>query len=132
MTSSETLYTNLKKSKSDTFSYALKILKNGLDTETNKSAASLSVNIGSLLDPKEYQGLAHFCEHMLSMGTKKFPDENDFGNFLSKNSGDSNAYTSEDITNYHFNVSNNAFEEALERFADFFVSSLFSENSVNK
>ena len=138
MTSSETLYTNLKKSKSDTFSYALKILKNDLkvlmisDTETNKSAASLSVNIGSLLDPKEYQGLAHFCEHMLSMGTKKFPDENDFGNFLSKNSGDSNAYTSEDITNYHFNVSNNAFEEALERFADFFVSSLFSENSVNK
>ena len=92
----------------------------------------MSVNIGSLLDPKEYQGLAHFCEHMLSMGTKKFPDENDFGNFLSKNSGDSNAYTSEDITNYHFNVSNNAFEEALERFADFFVSSLFSENSVNK
>ena len=79
MSSDQTLYTNLKKSKSDKRNYTLKILKNGMkcllisDPETTKSAASMVVNIGSLLDPKEYQGLAHFCEHMLFMGTKKYP-----------------------------------------------------------
>ena len=134
----QTLYTNLKKSKSDTLTYTLKILKNGMkcllisDPETTKSAASMSVNIGSLLDPKEYQGLAHFCEHMLSMGTKKYPLENEYNNFLNKNSGDSNASTSEDITNYYYDVSNEAFEESLDKFSQFFISSLFSENSVNK
>jgi len=35
------------------------------------SAASLSVHIGSMTDPWEMQGLAHFLEHMLFMGTKK-------------------------------------------------------------
>ena len=34
------------------------------DPSTDKSAASLDVNIGSMCDPKELQGLAHFCEHM--------------------------------------------------------------------
>ena len=138
MSSTQTLYTNLKKSKSDNLTYTLKILKNGMkcllisDPESNKSAASMVVNIGSLLDPKEYQGLAHFCEHMLFMGTKKYPSENEFYEFLNKNSGDSNAYTSEDITNYYYEISNEAFEESLDLFSQFFISSLFSENSVNK
>ena len=34
------------------------------DPSTDKSAASLDVNIGSMSDPKELPGLAHFCEHM--------------------------------------------------------------------
>lgn len=41
------------------------------DPETDISAASLSVNVGSMSDPWEIQGLAHFLEHMLFMGTKK-------------------------------------------------------------
>jgi len=39
------------------------------DKETKKSSASLSVHVGSGIDPKEFLGLAHFCEHMLFMGT---------------------------------------------------------------
>ncbi|OTF71911.1 hypothetical protein BLA29_014779 [Euroglyphus maynei] len=41
------------------------------DPETDISAASLSVHVGSMSDPWETQGLAHFLEHMLFMGTKK-------------------------------------------------------------
>jgi insulysin len=36
----------------------------------------LRVNSGSLKDPVEFQGLAHFCEHMLFLGTEKYKDEN--------------------------------------------------------
>jgi hypothetical protein len=53
------------------------ILENGMkcllisDPTTDRSAAAVDVNIGYLLDPKEFPGLAHFCEHMLFMGSKK-------------------------------------------------------------
>jgi len=38
-------------------------------------------------------GLAHFLEHMLFLGSKKFPVPDEYRNFLSQNSGFSNAYT---------------------------------------
>src|SRR5690606_36124055 len=41
------------------------------DPETDISAASLTVHVGSMSDPLELQGLPHFLEHMLFMGTKK-------------------------------------------------------------
>ena len=98
------LITDLEKSKSDTLNYAIKILPNGLkilfisDPDANKSSASLGVNIGNLVDELDVPGLAHFCEHLLLMGTEKYPSENDYPEFLSKNSGVSNAYTSTDRT----------------------------------
>jgi len=30
------------------------------DVEADKSSVTLSVEVGSLMDPREYQGLAHF------------------------------------------------------------------------
>ena len=39
------------------------------DPETEKSAASLDVNVGSALDPRPLHGTAHFLEHMLFIGT---------------------------------------------------------------
>lgn len=34
--------------------------------------------VGSFKDPNDAQGLAHYLEHMLFMGTAKYPDENDY------------------------------------------------------
>ena len=51
------------------------------------------VGIGSLSDPKNMQGLSHYLEHMLFMGSAAFPDENDYDAYLSKSGGASNAYT---------------------------------------
>ena len=42
----------------------------------------MSVGIGSLKDPEEAQGLAHYLEHMLFMGTEKYPDENEYSNVV--------------------------------------------------
>ena len=132
------LITDLEKSKSDTLNYAIKILSNGLkilfisDPDANKSSASLGVNIGNLVDGLDVPGLAHFCEHLLFMGTEKYPSENDFAEYLSKNSGRSNAHTSSDKTVYMFEVSNEGFEGALDRFAQFFICPLFNEGSVER
>lgn len=46
------------------------------------AAASLSVKVGSFSDPADIPGLAHFLEHMVFMGSKNFPQENAFDEFL--------------------------------------------------
>lgn len=72
------------KSKSDKRLYKLIRLDNKLqcllisDKEADKSAASLDVKVGCALDPKPLYGTAHFLEHMLFMGTKKYPKENEY------------------------------------------------------
>jgi insulysin len=40
------------------------------DPEADKAAAAMDVNVGSWGDPAQFEGLAHFCEHMLFMGTR--------------------------------------------------------------
>ena len=50
-----------------------------------KSSASLAVMAGSMQNPDEHLGLAHFLEHMLFLGTKEYPKVGDYENFLNKN-----------------------------------------------
>lgn len=113
-------------------------LKNGLDVllvydpEVHRSAASLSVGVGSLYDPPEKMGLAHYLEHMLFLGTEKFPEAGSYKKYLGENSGSSNAYTGGDITNYFFEVSHGAFEGALDRFSDFFKAPLFDKKYAER
>ncbi|HJM84696.1 MAG TPA: insulinase family protein, partial [Candidatus Marinimicrobia bacterium] len=87
---------------------------------------------------KDAQGLAHFLEHLLFLGTEKYPDVEDYKMYLSNNGGYSNAYTAEDHTNYLFEVIHEAYEGALDRFAQFFIAPAFNpdyttreQNAVN-
>jgi len=100
------------------------------DNETQHSAAALDVKSGSLNDPDEWPGLAHFCEHMLFLGTKKYPIENSYSTFIQNHGGDKNAYTSATDTNFFFSISNEAFPEALDRFSQFFKEPLFNEDAT--
>ncbi|WP_113906970.1 insulinase family protein [Aliidiomarina celeris] len=122
----------------DTRDYREITLENGLrvilvtDRETEKSAAALAVGVGSLQNPDDQQGLAHFLEHMLFLGTEKYPDPDEYSEFMSRHGGSQNAYTDDNVTNYMFEVNNNALPEALDRFADFFKAPLFTPEYVEK
>uniref|UniRef100_A0A8C4NB61 Insulin-degrading enzyme n=2 Tax=Eptatretus burgeri TaxID=7764 RepID=A0A8C4NB61_EPTBU len=106
-------------------------LSNGLrvllvsDSSTDKASAAMDVHIGSLSDPDDIPGLAHFCEHMLFLGTKKYPQENEYSEFLSQHAGSSNAFTNGEHTNFFFDVSKEHLEGALDRFSQFFLCPLF-------
>ena len=108
-------------------------LGNGLDIllisdpDVHRSAAALSVGVGHLHDPEEKQGFAHYLEHMLFLGTKRYPEVGSFKKFLDEHSGGSNAYTSGAITNYFFQISHEGFDIALHRFSDFFKAPLFDK-----
>ena len=126
--------------KPDTFDYSFKVinLDNGLKAvcvncpDSIKGVCSMSVRVGTYQDPIGYEGLAHFCEHMLFMGTKKFPNENEYEEYLTKNNGFSNAYTDSESTNYYFTVNETALEGAVDRFSDFFKHPLFKEDGVKR
>ena len=113
-------------------------LENGLDVflvsdpDVHRSAAALSVGIGHLHDPKEKQGLAHYLEHMLFLGTQKYPEVGSYKKYLDEHSGASNAYTAGNMTNYFFQVSHEGFDESLDRFSDFFKAPLFDKTYAER
>ncbi len=74
------------------------------DETIDKASVSVAIKVGSISDPIEYQGLAHFLEHMLFLGSKKYPKENYFQDKLKCNGGNSNAFTSTYETVYYFSV----------------------------
>ncbi|MDP7316892.1 MAG: insulinase family protein, partial [SAR324 cluster bacterium] len=114
------------------------LLPNGLkvmlvsDPTLHHGSASLVVGVGSMADPPERQGLTHFLEHMLFLGTKKYPDAGSYQEFIATHDGFSNAYTAETLTNYFFEVSGDHLEEALDRFSQFFVAPLFNSALVER
>ena len=113
-------------------------LENGLDVflvsdpDVHRSAAALSVGIGHLHDPKQKQGLAHYLEHMLFLGTQKYPEVGSYKKYLDEHSGASNAYTAGNMTNYFFQVSHEGFDESLDRFSDFFKAPLFDKTYAER
>ncbi len=102
------------------------------DPAADKSAAALDVQVGSLFDPPQAQGLAHFLEHMLFLGTRKYPAEDEYQSFLAKHGGMSNAFTADNHTCYFFNVAPEYLEGALDRFGQFFISPLFTQSATER
>ncbi len=130
--------TEIVKSPNDDREYRFLELDNQLkvllisDDKADKSAAALTVYRGSYDDPVDRLGLAHFLEHMLFIGTEKYPEPDAYFKYVQSHGGSSNAYTATDHTNYFFDVKPDAFREGLDRFAQFFISPLFSKEYVER
>ena len=82
-------------------------------------------------DPRSHAGTAHFLEHMLFMGTQKYKDVDAYMNFVATHGGGTNAYTTSDHTCYFFDI-HNELEEAVDRFAQFFINPLLLGEYVEK
>ncbi len=130
--------TTIIKSQNDMREYRYIELDNGLkvmlisDPDADFSAASLDVYVGSSNDPEDRQGLAHFLEHMLFLGTEKYPEADAYDKFLKDNGGRHNAYTSLQHTNYYFDIKPESLDSALDRFAQFFIFPLLDESYVER
>jgi len=102
------------------------------DPETDQAAAAMDVRVGQFQDPSDRQGLAHFLEHMLFLGTEKYPNSDEYGRYLSTHGGYSNAYTSHEDTNYFFTVNKDHLDGALDRFSQFFIAPTFDPQFVKR
>ena len=134
----QTVDNPISKSPNDVRDYLAFKLENRLqvlvisDPQADKAAAALSVAVGSGSDPKEREGLAHFLEHMLFLGTEKYPEAGAYQRFISEHGGSHNAYTAFDETNYFFDVNADDLEPTLDQFAQFFIAPLFSAEYVER
>ena len=138
MNSFEVLEQSITKSPNDTRQYQVIRLANQLqvllisDPDLENSAASLSVPIGSMHNPENQLGLAHYLEHMLFLGSQKYPVINEYSKFMSQNGGYTNAYTAQDATVYGFEVNDSALPEALDRLGDVMRAPLLDEKYAEK
>ena len=134
----EPLSEEVRKSQGDDREYKAVTLSNGLrvlliqDPTANLAAAAMDVHVGSTSDPENIQGLAHFCEHMSFLGTKKYPKEAEFSEFLSSHGGSTNAYTDQEDTVYYFDINSDFLNDGLDRFSQFFISPTFSQDGTDR
>ncbi|MDD9340692.1 MAG: pitrilysin [Providencia heimbachae] len=114
----------ISKSESDPREYKAIKLHNDMtvllvsDPKATKSLAAVSLPVGSIENPDSQLGLAHYLEHMVLMGSKKYPEPSSFSEFLQKHGGSHNASTAPHRTAYYFEVENGALQAATDRLAD--------------
>ncbi len=125
-------------SPNDKKQYRYITLPNGLrillvhDENAQKSAAALAVKVGHFDDPYHREGLAHYLEHMLFLGTQKYPSIGEFQSFISQHGGKNNAWTGTEHTCFFFDIISTSFAEALDRFSQFFIAPLFNQEALEK
>jgi len=114
----------IRKSEKDNRQYQAVRLDNGMtvllvsDPQAVKSLSALVVPVGSLEDPNDHLGLAHYLEHMTLMGSKKYPEPDSLSEFLKKHGGSHNASTATYRTAFYLEVENDALEGAVDRLSD--------------
>jgi len=100
--------------------------------DSDKAAASMNVSVGSGDDPADREGLSHFLEHMLFLGTEEYPDPGEYQQFIKSHGGSHNAFTAFQDTNYFFDIQAEFLSDALDRFAEQFSAPLFTPELVDR
>jgi zinc protease len=115
------------------FKAAEKTLPNGLKVIVvptgfpNLVSLQIPVQTGSRneIEPGK-SGFAHFFEHMMFRGTKQYPPDV-YNTIITRAGARQNAYTSDDVTNYHVTFAKEDLEKILEIEADRFKSLSYDE-----
>ena len=108
---------NILKSDSDRRDYKYIELDNKLkvilvkDKLSMSCGALLNINVGSVQDT--LPGMAHFLEHMVFMGSEKYPDQNNFMESVFKSGGITKAMTGDTHTTYYFTIETNKYLKKL-------------------
>ena len=93
---------------------------------------SLAINVGSFNNPSKRQGLAHFLEHMIFMGSEKYPEENSYNEHISMHGGECNAYTEFEWTNFYLNVDYSGLQTTLDMLASAFHKPKLAKGAVKR
>jgi len=96
------------------------------------AACAVLVGVGSFSEPRQYQGLAHFVEHMIFMGSEKFPVENEFDSFVTKSGGFSNAHTENEETCFYFEVDEAHLDRSMDLFMNLIKAPLMLPDAMNR
>jgi secreted Zn-dependent insulinase-like peptidase len=96
------------------------------------AACCILVGAGSASDPPHCPGCAHFLEHLLFMGSVRYPGENEYEAYVSRHGGHDNAYTEWEYTCYSLEIPAPALWGAMDRLAQFFIAPLMLPSAVDR
>lgn len=128
----------IRKSEKDPRQYQAIKLDNGMtvllvsDAQATKSLAALTLPVGSLENPTDQLGLAHYLEHMVLMGSKRYPQPDNLAEFLKKHGGSHNASTASYRTTFYLEVENDALQPAVDRLADVIAEPLLDPVNADR
>ena len=114
--------------------YKEKILTNGMqvivneDNMTELVCVNLLYKVGSKNEEETHTGFAHLFEHLMFSGSENFPD---FDNLINSIGGESNAFTTSDITNFYCTVPSLYLETILRIEADRMRNLIIDEAHLN-
>jgi zinc protease len=109
-------------------------LDNGLkvivheDNSTPMAVVNVMYDVGARDEDPDKTGFAHLFEHLMFGGSVNIED---FETPLNMAGGENNAYTSNDVTNYHIQLPAENLETALWLESDRMLSLAFSEKSLD-
>jgi zinc protease len=110
------------------------VLQNGLrvivheDSSTPMAVVNIMYDVGSKDENPEQTGFAHLFEHLMFGGSVNIPE---YDEPLQMAGGENNAYTTNDLTNYHIQVPAENLETAFWLESDRMLSLAFSEKSLD-
>ena len=114
--------------------YKEKTLANGLkviahrDTSTPMAALNILYKVGAKDEDPSMTGFAHLFEHLMFGGTPAVPD---FDVYVQNMGGDSNAFTTNDYTNYYLSFPKDNLEMAFWLEADRMRGLAFTQKSLD-
>lgn len=112
-------------------------LKNGLEVivipnhRVPAVSHTLWYKVGAADDPSGKSGLAHYHEHVMFLGTKKYKS-GEYSNIIARYGGQNNAFTGHDATAYYINIAKENLPLAMEMEADRMGELTASNEAVEK
>ena len=112
--------------------YQISQLDNGLTVATfpmpwrHEVGATLIVRAGTRYEPDTQAGVAHFLEHMLFKGTRRFPKPTQLHTHLESMAADMNAATGQETNGYWITLPPDFLEEGLATFCEMFTQPAFA------
>lgn len=117
--------------------HKLHTLKSGLKVITiPMEAASLTVmalsNTGSRYETESQYGIAHFFEHIVFKGTKKYPQAQDLAEAVDSVGANFNAFTGKEYTGYYVQVASRHFDLALDVVSDMLLTPRLRQEDIDR
>lgn len=118
--------------------YQVKKLANGLTVigvpipYLESVTTLIAVGVGSRYESKKNNGIAHFLEHMLFKGTKKYPTTEIISNLVDGMGAINNAFTDREYTSYWIKSPAKHLEKSLDILSSTIKESLIDPTEIEK
>lgn len=105
-------------------------IKMVLISDKNIYNSICAVGIGAGYRQDEFEGTAHFLEHLLFMGSEKYPEQNAYSSYITTSGGTYNAFTADNVTIYYQELESSFFKKGVDMLSCFFSKPLLDMKHI--